>query len=77
MQGGGGGAIDNNKVRIAKMFNDNIINSFVDLVMLDLEIIGDPYYVFDSGMGNFTAGQIDENETANGSIEYLHVVKLM
>ena len=70
LQGGGGGAIDNNKVRIAKMFNDNIINSFVDLVMLDLEIIGDPYYVFDSGMGNFTAGQIDENETANGSIEY-------
>jgi len=70
LQGGGGAAIDDSKIRIAKMFNDNIINSFTDLVMLDLEIVGDPYYLFDSGMGNFTAPIIDQNETDNGSLEY-------
>lgn len=71
LQGSGGGAgIDNSKLRIARMFNDNIINSFTDLVMLDLEITGDPYYIFDSGMGNFTADTIDVNTTTNGSIEY-------
>ena len=70
LQGAGGAGLDDSKVRIAKMFNDNIINSFVDLVQLDLEILGDPYYIFDSGMGNFTAGQTDENTTANGSMEY-------
>jgi hypothetical protein len=70
LQGSGGAGIDDSKVRIAKMFNDNIINSFVDLVQLDLEILGDPYYIFDSGMGNFTAGKQDENTTTNGSMEY-------
>jgi|TARA_R110002074_G_scaffold106530_4_gene230110 hypothetical protein len=67
---GGGAGIDNSKVRIAKMFNENIINSGVDLVMLDLEIMGDPYFMFDSGMGNFTGAVKDTNETENGSIEY-------
>lgn len=70
LQGGGGAGIDNSKIRIAKMFNDNIINSFTDLVMLDLEIVGDPYYLFDSGMGNFTSTTINFNENENESMEY-------
>ena len=69
-QGGGGAGIDNNKIRTARMFHDIIINSDVDLVSLELEILGDPYYVFDSGMGNYTAKDIDQNETENGDIEY-------
>ena len=69
-QGGGGAGIDNNKIRTARMFHDIIINSNVDLVSLELEILGDPYYVFDSGMGNYTAKDIDQNETENGDIEY-------
>ena len=70
LQGGGGAGIDNSKIRIAKMFNDNIINSFTDLVMLDLEIVGDPYFLFDSGMGNFTSTTVEFNSTANQSMEY-------
>lgn len=69
-QGGGGAGIDNNKIRTARMFHDIIINSNVDLVSLELEILGDPYFIFDSGMGNYTAKDINPNETENGDLEY-------
>lgn len=69
-QGGGGAGIDNSKIRTARLFHDIIINSDVDLVSLDLEIFGDPYFIFDSGMGNYTAGSDGLNETVDGSLEY-------
>lgn len=69
-QGGGGSGIDNNKIRTARLFHDIIINSSVDLVSLEMEILGDPYFIFDSGMGNYTAADIGLNETVNGDIEY-------
>jgi hypothetical protein len=69
-QGGGGAGIDNNKIRTARMFQDIIINSSVDMVSLELEIFGDPYFIFDSGMGNYTAASSSLNETADGTIEY-------
>lgn len=69
-QGGGGAGIDNNKIAIARLFHDIIINSNVDLVSLEMEILGDPYFIFDSGMGNYTARDIGPNETENGDIEY-------
>jgi hypothetical protein len=31
--------------------------------------MGDPYFIFDSGMGNYTAFAAEENETTDGSIE--------
>lgn len=69
-QGGGGSGIDNNKIRTARMFQDIIINSSVDMVSLELEIFGDPYFIFDSGMGNYTAASSSLNENVDGSIEY-------
>lgn len=69
-QGGGGAGIDNNKIRTARLFHDTIINSNVDLVSLELEIHGDPYFMFDSGLGNYTAGTLDTNQTADGTMEY-------
>lgn len=69
-QGGGGAGIDNNKIAIARLFHDIIINSNIDLVSLEMEILGDPYFIFDSGMGNYTARDIGPNETENGDIEY-------
>ena len=68
--GGGGSGIDNNKIRTARLFHDLIINSNVDLVQLDMEIHGDPYFIFDSGMGNYTASSSSPNETADGTIDY-------
>jgi hypothetical protein len=69
-QGGGGAGIDNNKIRTARMFQDIIINSSVDMVTLEMEIFGDPYFIFDSGMGNYTAGAESMNETVDGTMEY-------
>jgi len=38
----------------AKAFNE-AINSMLDMVELDLKILGDPYYLGDSNMGNYSA----------------------
>lgn len=69
-QGGGGSGIDNNKIRTARLFQDIIINSSVDMVTLEMEIFGDPYFIFDSGMGNYTAQAESQNETTDGTMEW-------
>jgi hypothetical protein len=58
--------------QVARMFNDALVNSSVDLVMVDLEILGDPYYICDSGMGNYNALQVPGvlNITADGTMNY-------
>jgi hypothetical protein len=40
------------ELKIARTMNDRIINSNVDLIKLDLTIIGDPYFLPTSGMMN-------------------------
>ncbi len=71
LQGGGGAGMDNSKVRWAKKFHDNILGSgSVDLVEVKLQIFGDPYFIVDSGMGNWTDTASDLNETSTGQIEY-------
>jgi hypothetical protein len=42
-------------VRTARRFNDAIVNSNVDLLVADLVIWGDPFWLSDSGMGNYIA----------------------
>ena len=70
-QGNGGAGIDNSKIRWARQFHDNILGSgSMDLVEVDLEIFGDPYFIVDSGMGNWTDTPGDLNSTANGQVEY-------
>ena len=70
-QGNGGAGIDNSKIRWARNFHDNILGKgSVDLVEVDLEIMGDPYYIVDSGMGNWTDAPGDLNSTASGQIDY-------
>ena len=69
--GNGGAGIDNSKLRWARQFHDNILGAgSIDLVEVDLEIIGDPYYIFDSGLGNYSAGASELNITEDGSMEY-------
>jgi uncharacterized membrane protein YeaQ/YmgE (transglycosylase-associated protein family) len=70
-QGGGGAGIDNNKIRWARAFHDSVLGSgSVDLVDVELEIIGDPYFMVDSGMGNYSAASTSQNETVDGTAEY-------
>lgn len=71
LQGGGGAGIDNSKTRWAKKFHDQILGSgSVDLVEVKLQIFGDPYFIVDTGMGNWTDQPDSLNETASGQIEY-------
>jgi hypothetical protein len=68
-----GGLTSNVKVhsesQIARSFNDAIVNSPVDLISVDLEIWGDPYYIADSGMGNYNGLGLF-NMLTNGSMNY-------
>ena len=48
------GQTDATKIRVAELFNEALTNSVTDLINADLSIWGDPYFIPDSGMGNFT-----------------------
>jgi hypothetical protein len=67
----GGGILSNSRTQIARDFNDALVNSPVDLVSVDLTIWGDPYYITDSGMGNYSAATTDFiNITADGTMDH-------
>ena len=67
----GSGVATHPENQIARTFNDAIVNSDVDLVSVELEIWGDPYYIADSGMGNYGAKNTGGlNMTADGSMDY-------
>lgn len=58
-------------INLAKNLHNTLLNSDVDLITADLEIWGDPYYIPDSGVGNYTAGPGPSiNITADGSIDH-------
>lgn len=68
--GKGGGGTETPGHRAARLFMDAVTNS-QELVNLDMEIIGDPYYVVQSGMGNYTAQATQyKNLNLDGSINY-------
>lgn len=48
----GGGGREGSLEAMARMFNDQIINSGNDLINCELEIHGDPFYLADVGLGN-------------------------
>ena len=50
----GGGGPDSQSTRIAKVFHD-AINSMTNMVNISMTIIGDPYYITQSGTGNYTS----------------------
>jgi len=47
------------------MFNNAFLNNNVDLVNLNLEIMGDPYWMVDSGLTNYFSPPSDETELKN------------
>lgn len=66
----GGGPNDDYRSLIAKNFYESLLNSQADMLNAEIEIIGDPYYIADSGMGNFSDTPINFNENSNGSMNY-------
>ena len=65
-------ASNNNDERrvVAQDFHNAFINSDTDFIQVDLEILGDPYYLTDSGMGNYFAQAYDSSETVDGTMNY-------
>lgn len=74
--GGGFGPsrIDAHKIEVANMFNQALTDSVSDLINADIEIWGDPYFIPDSGMGNFTDSAVPgaPGVTTGGTIETLN-----
>ncbi len=59
------------ELKIARQFNESLANSDVDLITMTIKILGDPYYIADSGMGNYNAQTTSfTNINADGTINH-------
>jgi len=67
---GGGGGDESVATRVARTFHDSIINSEADLLSINFTIMGDPYYLADSGMGNYNSRPGTLNVTQDGQMDY-------
>ena len=67
---GGGSESNSPAVQVARMFNEAIVNNEVDLVTMDLTVLGDPYYLADSGQGNYNSPAIARSYTQDGTMDY-------
>ena len=57
--------------KLARSFNEALTNSDVDLITMTIKILGDPYYIADSGMGNYNASVSQwNNVNSDGSISH-------
>jgi hypothetical protein len=69
--GVGGGGRDTPETMAARQFQKNVVNNAVDMVNTTMTILGDPYYLGDSGMGNYTAKATQYEQLNNdGAINY-------
>lgn len=68
----GGGSEQDAKKSLAKQFHNTLLNSNADLITANLEIWGDPYYLPDSGMGNYSSKNSGTKATLteDGAIDY-------
>lgn len=56
---------------LARNFHNTLLNSAVDLITAEMEIWGDPYFIPDSGVGNYSAAAGPTiNITADGSVDH-------
>jgi hypothetical protein len=66
----GGSRGETEATRAAKLFHDALING-MDMMNITLDIVGDPYYIANSGVGNYTATQTNLiNVTKDGDVNY-------
>lgn len=68
---GGAGDLISPDIEVARNFNEALVNSPVDLITAKMTIWGDPYYIADSGMGNYNAPETPLiNLTKDGTMDY-------
>jgi hypothetical protein len=63
---------DTTQELVAKSFQRAFLNNSADLISVDLELLGDPYWMVDSGISNYFAPPSVENEltTGDGTMNY-------
>jgi hypothetical protein len=67
----GGGGSETSATRRARQFHE-ALSEGADMIEVDMKIMGDPYYLGDSGMGNYTAGNDTgfQNINNDGGMDY-------
>lgn len=66
-----GTTAEDHKSYVAKRFQEALYDSTTDLVMANVTVMGDPYYLADSGLGNFSnSGTGRFNITESGAMDY-------
>ena len=66
----GGDGTETQASRVARMFHDALISG-MDMMNINMDIAGDPYYIANSGVGNYTATQSTLiNVTKDGNVNY-------
>jgi hypothetical protein len=66
----GGGGLEDFKTLAARQFHD-AVTSGVDMINLQIKILGDPYFISDSGMGNYSAKATKlSNMNSDGAVDY-------
>lgn len=67
----GGGGQETQETRAARLFHDAISRG-KDMVQLNMEIWGDPYYIAQSGIGNYSSQAIPglQNLNKDGTVNY-------
>lgn len=75
---GGAGAKESPAATAAKQFYD-AISAGVDMINVDMTILGDPYYIGDSGVGNYSAGPgankyINSDSAMNWDNSEIHIL---
>ena len=66
----GGSKGETQASRVARMFHDALING-MDMMNINMDIAGDPYFIANSGAGNYTATQTNLiNVTKDGNVNY-------
>ena len=68
----GGANNDDVAAAVARDFQNAVLNSNADLISVDFEILGDPYYLVDSGVGNYYGPPSTDNPSVNidGAMTY-------
>lgn len=66
----GGGGTESTETSVARQFTEQIINTNDDLLVCELKIHGDPFYLADSGLGNIVGipNPLNESITVDGSM---------
>jgi hypothetical protein len=65
----GGSTAGSTEQKIAEAFQNSFLNSG-DMITCNLELLGDPYWMLDSGIGNYIAPKINDAVTVDGTATY-------